>query len=75
MGARAGEESLIAPHPGLTVARAIAIDYGIRGASTSLRMRRALLDVSADVRPAQEQHIVLLNRAEVEAARVRGTQT
>jgi hypothetical protein len=77
---------VIAPHPGLTAAqaRAIAIDYGIRGASISLRVRRALLfyalrrlglDASAAVRPAQEQHIVLLNRAEVEAARVRGTQT
>lgn len=79
-------ELVIAPHPGLTAAqsRAIAIDYGIRGESTSLRVRRALLfyalrrlglDVAADVRPANEQHIVLLNRAEVAAARVRPGQT
>jgi hypothetical protein len=71
---------VIAPHPGLTAAqaRAIGMDYGIRGASASLRVRRALLfyalrrlglDVAADVRPASEQHIVLLNRAEVDAAR------
>jgi len=69
---------VIAPHPGLTPAqvRAIAIDYGIRGASTALRVRRALLfyalkrlglDVPADTRPAHEQHIVLVNRKEVEA--------
>jgi hypothetical protein len=73
---------VIAPHPGLTAAqaRAIAIDYGIRGKSASLPVRRALLfyalrrlglDVAADVRPASEQHIVLLNRTQVEAARVR----
>jgi hypothetical protein len=77
---------VIAPHPGLTAAqaRAIAIDYGIRGGSASLRVRRALLfyalrrlglDVAADVRPANEQHIVLVNRAEVEAATVRQVQT
>jgi hypothetical protein len=78
-------ELVIAPHPGLTAAqsRAIAIDYGIRGGSASLRIRRALLfyalrrlglDVAADVRPAHEQHIVLVNRAEVEAARVQAPQ-
>jgi hypothetical protein len=57
--------------------------YGIRGGSTSLKVRRALLfyalrrlglDVAADVRPANEQHIVLVNRAEVEAARVQAPQ-
>jgi hypothetical protein len=73
---------VIAPHPGLTPAqsRAIAIDYEIRGKSTSIKVRRALplyalkrlgLDVAPGMRPAHEQHIVLLNRAEVEAARVR----
>jgi hypothetical protein len=76
---------VIAPHPGLTAAqsRAIAIDYGIRGGSASLRVRRALLfyalrrlglDVAADVRPASEQHIVLVNRAEVAAARMQVPQ-
>jgi hypothetical protein len=70
----------IAPHPALTPAqsRAIALDYGIRGGSARLAVRRALLfyalrrlglDVPPDTRPAHEQHIVLLNRAEVEAAR------
>jgi hypothetical protein len=69
---------VIAPHPGLTPgqARAIAIDYGIHGTSASLRVRRALLfyalrrlglDVAPDTRPAREQHIVLLNRADVVA--------
>ena len=76
----------IAPHPGLTTAqaRAIAIDYGLRRGSASIRVRRALLfyalrrlglDVAADVRPASEQHIVLVNRAEVEAARIGEAQT
>jgi hypothetical protein len=70
----------IAPHPALTPAqsRAIALDYGIRGGAARLSVRRALLfyalrrlglDVPPDTRPAHEQHIVLLNRAEVEAAR------
>jgi hypothetical protein len=73
---------VIAPHPDLTPgqSRAIAIDYGIRGGSTSIKVRRALLfyalkrlglDVPPGTRPAHEQHIVLLNRAEVEAARAR----
>ncbi len=76
---------VIAPHPGLTPAqkRAIAVDYGIRGASTSLQVRRALLfyalkrlglDVAPGARPPHEQHIVLLNRAEIEAARVRSAE-
>jgi predicted DNA-binding transcriptional regulator YafY len=71
-------ELRIAPHPKLTPAqaKAIAIDYGIvRGAAT-VRVRRALLfyalrrlglDVGPDVRPPQEQHIVLVNAAEVNA--------
>jgi hypothetical protein len=50
------------------------------GGSTSIKVRRALLfyalrrlglDVPSDARPAHEQHIVLLNRAEVDAARIR----
>lgn len=67
----------IAPHPALTPAqaRAIAFDYGIRGKSAALRVRRSLLyyalkrlglDVTAERAP-HEQHIVLLNRAEIEA--------
>jgi hypothetical protein len=76
---------LIAPHPGLTPAqaRAITLDYGIRGGSASIKVRRALLfyalkrlglDVAPGTRPAHEQHIVLLNRAEIEAARPRGAE-
>jgi hypothetical protein len=72
---------VIAPHPGLTPAqaRAIALDYGIRGGSATIKVRRALLfyalrrlglDVPPDTRPPHEQHIVLVNRAEVEHARV-----
>lgn len=71
-------ELVIAPHPQLSPgqSRAIAIDYGIRGKSASLRVRRALLfyalkrlglDVPPDARPPHEQHIVLLNRDAVEA--------
>jgi hypothetical protein len=70
----------IAPHPGLTPAqaKAIAIDYGIRGGTVAIKVRRALLvyalrrlglDVPPGTRPAHEQHIVLVNRDEVEAAR------
>ena len=77
---------VIAPHPGLTVAqrKAIAVDYGIRGDSVVIKVRRALLfyalkrlglDVGPDIRPPQEQHIVLLNRAEVEAGLDRAVDT
>jgi hypothetical protein len=72
---------VIAPHPGLTPAQAsaIAIDYGIRDCSTSIRVRKALLfyalrrlglDIPLGARRAVEQHIVLVNRAEVDAARL-----
>ncbi|MGY3454084.1 WYL domain-containing protein [Bradyrhizobium sp. USDA 4353] len=68
---------VIAPHPRLTPAQAqaISIDYGIRGQSTTIKVRRALLfyalkrlglDVALDARPPNEQHIALLNRAEVD---------
>lgn len=71
-------ELMIAPHPQLSPgqSRAIAIDYGIRGRSAALRVRRALLfyalrrlglDVPPGARPPHEQHIVLLNRDEVQA--------
>jgi predicted DNA-binding transcriptional regulator YafY len=67
---------IIAPHPELTPAQAqaISIDYGIRGPTAHIRVRRALLfyalrqlglDVKPGARPAQEQHIVLVNRAEI----------
>jgi hypothetical protein len=76
---------VIAPHPALTPAqaRAIALDYGIRGRSAALKVRRALLfyalkrlglDVPPGTRPPHEQHIVLVNRAEVDAARVRAVE-
>jgi hypothetical protein len=65
----------IAPHPGLTPAqaKAIALDYGITKGAATIKVRRALLfyalrrlglDVGPDVRPPQEQHIVLVNRDE-----------
>jgi hypothetical protein len=70
----------IAPHSGLTSAQAqaIALDYGIKGGSASLKVRQALLfyalkrlglDVKADMPPG-EQHIVLLNRDAIERAAV-----
>ncbi len=73
---------IVSPHPGLSAAqaKAIAIDYGIRGKTASIRVRRALLfyalkrlglDVPADTRPPHEQHIVLVNRPEVEAVLAR----
>jgi hypothetical protein len=73
---------VIAPHPKLTPAqaRAIAIDYGIRRRALKIKVRRALLfyalkrlglDVAGDIREPHEQHVVLLNRKEVEAALVR----
>ncbi|MCC6779313.1 MAG: WYL domain-containing protein [Hyphomicrobiales bacterium] len=69
----------IAPHPALTPAqaRAVAIDYGMQRGTARIPVRRALLfyalrrlglDLAADARPPQEQHIVLINRAEVERA-------
>jgi hypothetical protein len=77
---------VIAPHPGLTVAqsRAIASDYGIRDGSVMIGVRRALLfyalrrlglDAGADARAPAEQHIVLLNRAEIEALSPRRAET
>jgi hypothetical protein len=71
---------VIAPHPGLTPAqaRAIAIDYGMQRGEGRIPVRRALLfyalrrlglDLAADARPPHEQHIVLVNRAEVAAVR------
>lgn len=77
---------VIAPHPGLTraQARAIALDYGIARGSTKIRVRRALLfyalkrlglDVPPETRPPHEQHIVLLNRAEIDALRAEPSET
>lgn len=71
-------ELVIAPHPRLAPAQAgaIAIDYGVRGRSTVLRVRRALLfyalkrlglDVAPETRPPNEQHIVLVNREQIDA--------
>jgi hypothetical protein len=72
----------IAPHPHLTPgqASAVAVDYGMRGGVAVIPVRRALLfyalkrlglDVADDVRPPQAQHIVLLNRKEIDRALVR----
>jgi hypothetical protein len=75
----------IAPHPKLTEAqaRAIAVDYGIRGKSTVIKVRRSLLfyalkrlglDVPADTRPPNEQQIVLLNRRDIDVLMKRRTE-
>jgi WYL domain len=77
---------VIAPHPKLTPAqsRAIAIDYGIRDGSATIPVRRALLfyalkrlglDVSSEVRPPYEQHIVLLNRDAIQSYLTRRSET
>ncbi|MBV8567400.1 MAG: WYL domain-containing protein [Methylobacteriaceae bacterium] len=79
-------ELVVAPHPKLTPAqaRAIALDYGIHRGELRIPVRRALLfyalkrlglDVTPDARPPHEQHIVLLNRAEVEAALIARGET
>jgi hypothetical protein len=59
----------------------VRADYSIRGGSITLRVRRALLfhalrRPGLDVRhPPSEQHIVLLNRDAIEAARMRRGET
>lgn len=66
----------IAPHPGLSPSqqRAIALDYGMVEDKSEVRVRRALLycalkrlglDTASDARRPQDQHIVLINRDEV----------
>jgi predicted DNA-binding transcriptional regulator YafY len=71
-------ELKIAPHPRLTSAqaKAIALDYGISKGKAAIKVRRALLfyalrrlglDVEPDTRPPHEQHIVLVNREEIDA--------
>jgi hypothetical protein len=75
----------IAPHPGLTPAQsqAIAVDYGIRRGSAAIPVRRALLfyalkrlglDVPDSGRSPQAQHIVLINRDEIDKALVGSTE-
>lgn len=67
----------IAPHPGLTPAQAqaIALDYDMKDGRARIRVRKALLfyalrrlglDLKPGARPPQEQHIVLMNRNEIE---------
>lgn len=67
----------LAPHPGLSPAqkRAVALDYGMKKGRTVLRTRRALLSyvlrqlgLEDRERPAKVQHIVLINRKEIEAS-------
>ena len=66
----------IGPHPELsdTQAKVIALDYGMRGGKAKIKVRRALLyyalrrlglDTDPGARKAQDQQIVLLNRAAV----------
>lgn len=69
----------IAPHPELsdTQKKVIGMDYGMVRGKFELRVRRAFLfytlkrlglDTDPSIRRPQDQHIVLLNRSEVEAA-------
>jgi hypothetical protein len=63
----------IGPHPALseTQKNVIALDYGMRGGKTKIKVRQALLyyalkrlglDTDPSARTPQEQQIVLLNR-------------
>ncbi len=65
----------IGPHPELsdTQRKVIALDYGMRGGRTEIRVRKALLyyalrrlglDTAPSARPPQDQQIVLLNTLE-----------
>lgn len=66
----------IGPHPDLsdTQQKVIALDYGMRGGQTKIKVRKALLyyalrrlglDTDPSARKPQDQQIVLLNRSEV----------
>lgn len=66
----------VAPHPELseTQAKVIALDYGMRGGSAKIRVRRALLyyalrrlglDTDPAARRPQDQQIVLMNAPEI----------
>ncbi|THD71263.1 WYL domain-containing protein, partial [Thalassobius vesicularis] len=72
----------VGPHPELseTQAKVIALDYGMRGGSAKIKVRRALLyyalrrlglDTDPTARKPQDQQIVLLNRYEVLGAKER----
>ena len=65
----------IGPHPELsdTQRKVIALDYGMRGGRTKIKVRKALLyyalrrlglDTPPSARPPQDQQIVLLNNSE-----------
>lgn len=72
-----GEVSLeIGPHPDLSESqqKIIALDYGMHGGRTKIKVRKALLyyalrrlglDTDPSARDPQDQQIVLLNKAEV----------
>lgn len=66
----------VAPHPALseTQAKVIALDYGMRGGSAKIKVRRALLyytlkrlglDTDPSARRPQDQQIVLMNAPEI----------
>ncbi len=68
----------VGPHPDLseTQAKVIALDYGMRGGSAKIKVRRALLyyalrrlglDTDPAARKPQDQQIVLLNKEAVDA--------
>lgn len=69
----------VAPHPELseTQAKIIALDYGMRGGKTKIKVRRSLLyyalrrlglDTDPAARKPQDQQIVLLNREQLATA-------
>jgi len=77
-------DTLVIDAVGVKTDRPYAMTMAIRGSSISIRVRRALLfyalkrlglDIAPGGRPANEQHITLLNRDEVQAALIRRTET
>jgi len=67
----------IVPHPELSEnqQKVIALDYGMRGGSTKIKVRKALLyyalrrlglDTDPSARKPQDQQIVLLNREAID---------
>ncbi len=74
----------VAPHPELseTQAKVIALDYGMRGGSAKIKVRRALLyyalrrlglDTDPAARRPQDQQIVLMNAPEIGHSTPRGS--
>lgn len=76
---------VLIPHPQLSESqkRAVALDFGMNGDAITIPVRLSLLyyfmkrlnlDGDPERRPAREQHVVVLNKAEVRAALKRATE-